>query len=482
MTPGARSASSSAATRPRPSKLDILSQSTLQAGTLVAGRYRIDAVLGVGGMGAVYEATQININRKVALKIVRPDLAGDPMMAMRFEREARAASAVHHPNVVVVHEFGQADDGTLFLVMELLGGESLSTRTKREGRLPAREAARIAHEVVAALEAAHAAGVVHRDLKPDNIFLVNTGGVKVLDFGIARILDRNDGSGEAQGTDSSALTEMGQMLGTPRYMSPEAVARMPIGPPADLYSLGCILFEMITGRYVFLENQPVLLMSAHLKETPPRLSEVARDLDSPPALEALVDDLLKKLPTDRPGSASSVKRRLMVMDWTAPSIAETFAAESRFEKPPDEDIPVEQYARGTGRAVRVVRSFLVLALAAAIAWLLYEHRQRLEAERREEASNVVVRAIDEEEVPRERVPEVLMTISIAPPAAVEHAVITWDGAEQTGSFSVPADGVPHRLEVRAEGYETYGVEIPADGPHTIAVELHAARARRRGGR
>lgn len=480
MTPGARSASSSAATRPRPSKLDILSQSTLQAGTLVAGRYRIDAVLGVGGMGAVYEATQLNINRKVALKIVRPDLAGDPMMAMRFEREARAASAVHHPNVVVVHEFGQADDGTLFLVMELLAGESLSTRTKREGRLPAREAARIAHEVVAALEAAHTAGVVHRDLKPDNIFLLNTGGVKVLDFGIARILDRNDGSAQAQGTDSSALTEMGQMLGTPRYMSPEAVARMPIGPPADLYSLGCILFEMITGRYVFMENQPVLLMSAHLKEPAPRLSEVSKDLDSPPALEALVEDLLKKLPTDWPGSASSVKRRLMVMDWTAPSIAEQFAAESRFAQPPDEDIPVEQYARGTGPAVRVVRSLLILALAAAIAWLLYEHRQRLEAERREEASTVMVRAIDEEETPRERVPEVLMTIAIAPAAVAERAIITWDGAAQTGSFSVPADGVAHRLEVRAEGYETYGVEIPADGPHEIAVELRPARARRRG--
>ena len=475
------SGANSSANRSRPSKLDILQQSTLQAGTIVAGSYRIESVLGVGGMGAVYEATQLNINRKVALKIVRPDFAGDPMMVARFEREARAAAAVHHPNVVVVHEFGRADDGTLFLVMELLSGESLSTRMKREGRLPAREAARLAHEVAAALEAAHTAGVVHRDLKPDNIFLVAGGGLKVLDFGIARILDRSDAAAGAHGTDSSALTEMGQMLGTPRYMSPEAVARMPVGPPADLYSLGCILFEMLTGRYVFTENQPVLLMSAHLKEVPQKLSEVARDLDAPPALEQLVDDLLKKLPTDRPASASSVKRRLMVLDWTAPSIAEIHAAENRFQQPPDEEIPKDQYVRGTSPAVRVVRGLLVLALAGGIAWLLYEHRQRLDELRREEASNVVVRAVEAPaELPSERVPDVLITLRISPPAAATSATITWDGVAQPGSsFSVPADGIPHHLEVRAEGFAPYGVEIPADGPHDVGIELSPARRGRR---
>ena len=300
----------------RVTKESILQQSTLQPGSVVAGRYRVDAVLGVGGMGAVYAATQLNISRKVALKIVRPDLSGDPMMAARFEREARAASAVHHPNVVVVHEFGRADDGTLFMTMELLSGEPLSARLKREGRLPAKEAARIIAEVAAALEVAHKAGVVHRDLKPDNVFLLSTGGVKVLDFGIARILERRDEEGHE--VDSSALTEVGQMLGTPRYMSPEAVARMPVGPPADLYALGCILFEMLCGRHVFTESVPALLMAQHLKEKPPRLSEVSRELDAPPALEALVDDLLKKMPNERPNGASSVLRRLLVLDWSAP--------------------------------------------------------------------------------------------------------------------------------------------------------------------
>ncbi len=458
----------------RVTKESILQQSTLQPGSVVAGRYRVDAVLGVGGMGAVYAATQLNISRKVALKIVRPDLSGDPMMAARFEREARAASAVHHPNVVVVHEFGRADDGTLFMTMELLSGEPLSARLKREGRLPAKEAARIIAEVAAALEVAHKAGVVHRDLKPDNVFLLSTGGVKVLDFGIARILERRDEEGHE--VDSSALTEVGQMLGTPRYMSPEAVARMPVGPPADLYALGCILFEMLCGRHVFTESVPALLMAQHLKEKPPRLSEVSRELDAPPALEALVDDLLKKMPNERPNGASSVLRRLLVLDWSAPSIAMLFAAETRFAKPPDEDVPKSEYLRGIHPAVRVVRGLGVLALAGLIAWLLVEHRRRLEEARRE-AAPIAVRALEAPIEERERVPEVLITVRVTPADLATQ--ITWDGEVKPASFTVPADGAPHHLEVRAEGYVPYGVEIAADGPHEVPVALVRARGRRR---
>jgi serine/threonine-protein kinase len=466
--------SSASGSKGRITKEAILQQSTLQPGAIVAGKYRVDAVLGVGGMGAVYAATQLNISRKVALKIVRPDLSGDPMMAMRFEREARAAAAVDHPNVVVVHEFGRADDGTLFMTMELLAGEPLSARLKRDGRLPAKEAARIAAEVAAALEVAHKAGVVHRDLKPDNIFLVSTGGVKVLDFGIARILERSEHEGD--GVDSSNLTEVGQMLGTPRYMSPKAVARMPVGPSADLYALGCILFEMLTGRHVFTENVPALLMAQHLKETPPRLSEVSKELDAPPALEALVDDLLKKMPTERPGNAGSVLRRILVLDWSAPTIRDLFAAENRFAKPPEEEVPKSEYIRGVHPAVRAVRGLLVLALAGVIAWLLVEHRRRLEEARRE-AAPIEVRAVASPEETRERVPEVLITVRVMP--ADLAAQITWDGVVKPASFTVPADGAPHRLEVRAEGYTPYGVDIPADGPHDIPVELVRARGRRR---
>ena len=470
----------------RPSRIDVQQAAPLQPGAVVAERYRLERLIGVGGMGAVYEATQVAIDRRVALKVVRADYAGDTAMAARFQREARAASAVHHPNVVMVHDFGQDADGTLFMVMELLAGESLLSRMRRDGDIPPREAIRMAIEVLSALEAAHDAGVVHRDLKPDNVLLIEPfsvhgqGKLKVLDFGIARIVDRGGETGGAQRPSDAPLTEVGQMLGTPRYMSPEAVARMPVGPAADLYALGAILFEMIAGRPVFTEREPVILMGHHLRTPPPRLAEsVAPGLYVPPPLDALVASLLAKLPTERPTSAAMVRKALQ--DLLADPLAFDAPAEvvhaKLFTPPPAELVTPEQFVKGHGplrRALRFVPAFL---LVLGIGGLLYAHRLRLEAQRADEQRRIgaipAPAPVAAEPVER-RVEYVRMTLTGAP----EGATFTWDGQEMEGPvFDVPWDGLSHRLEVSARGYRTRQVDVVADGPHELEVTLQRARGR-----
>jgi serine/threonine-protein kinase len=460
--------------------------SPLQPGALVAGRYRIERLIGIGGMGAVYEATQVSIQRRVALKVLRSDFADDPAMVARFQREARAASAVHHENVVVVHDFGQDADGTLFMVMELLSGESLLQKMRREGALPPREAVRIACEVLAALEAAHAAGVVHRDLKPDNVILLDgwnwiSGKLKVLDFGIARILDRGS---EGPRPVDAGLTGVGQLLGTPRYMSPEAVARLPVGPAGDLYALGAILFEMLTGRPVFQEREPVILMGHHLRTPPPRLREVLPpNKFIPPALDDLVNALLAKIPTERPESAAKVRQVLLGLDWNPPPPPELVApliAPLPAELAP---APVPVTEREKGSAFRSALRFSPLVLiAVGIAGLLYLHRMRLE-ERRAQQATSTVQVLPSHQAPvGPRVEWVRMTILGAP----ENATFRWDGESMPGStFDVPADGRSHRLEVSASGYQARTIYVIADGPHELRVQLERERrwpAKETGGR
>ncbi|MFO0709642.1 MAG: serine/threonine-protein kinase [Sandaracinus sp.] len=517
-------------TRPRMSKKEI-ADTSLSTGTTIAGRYRVERLLGSGGMGSVYEATQLAIGRRVAIKVLRPDVADDPFIEARFQREARAAASVHHPNIVVVHEFGRGDDGALFLVMELLHGDSLLTRLRRRakergsGALPPEEAVRVAIEIASALEAAHAAGVVHRDLKPDNVTLLASGGLKVLDFGIARILenDRADRSGE----DRAQLTDAQQVLGTPRYISPEAVARMPVGPAADLYALGCILFEMLTGRPVFTDKEPVILMGQHLRDAPPRLREVVSDLEAPVELEVLVDELLKKLPTERPRSASEVRSRLAALDWHGRLVRDATKAPqlppiSPSDLLPDESPlllpaavpsprplptptptpapPVDLGARppaptlspeailfkapspAPGRAdwvtprtqkrPSIFGGVILVICVLAVAGLLVVHRMRLDEERAHLTPSTPPPTTSTELL-GPRAEEALITVQTNAP----DPTIRWDDQTMEGtSFSVEVDGHTHRLEVSARGYTTRQVEVVADGPH--AVDLPLTRGRR----
>src|SRR6266705_2089685 len=215
-------------------------------GQVFDGKYRLDETLGGGGMGTVYRATHLLIDRPVALKVLSQRFVGDQTAQQRFRREARAAGRMQHPNAVTVTDFGATDDGYLYIVMELLEGRTLRDLLAHEGPLDPARAVSIMLQVCAAVGAAHDAGLIHRDLKPANIFIEQRPNlpavVKVLDFGVAKL------AVEEHDDDYQTLTQVGSIIGTPRYMSPEQCSgAMPLTPASDVYSLGIILYEMLTG-------------------------------------------------------------------------------------------------------------------------------------------------------------------------------------------------------------------------------------------
>jgi eukaryotic-like serine/threonine-protein kinase len=291
----------------------IESNADLLLGTTVSGRFTITGRVGAGSMGAVYRARQEAVHRDVALKIVHADRAYDPETKVRFEREARATSALRSPHTVTVYDFGEAEDGSWFLAMELLEGETLGERLRRLGRLGVADAVRIATQTLRSLGEAHDKGIVHRDLKPDNIFLARLPGdsghgdsemVKVLDFGIAKLVH-----GEHRRVDSLE-TQAGTVFGTPRYMSPEQAQGIKLDARSDLYSLGVIVYQMLAGRPPFVDDDAVVVMARHIKDPPPEFWLVAPEAQVPEAVENVIWRVLSKHPDQRPQSAESLAREL----------------------------------------------------------------------------------------------------------------------------------------------------------------------------
>jgi len=280
-------------------------------GTVLADRYDILDRLGVGGMGTVYRAEQRALGRDVAVKVLRRELGRDPDTVARFHREAQALSNLRHPNTVAVLDFGQTADGLLFLVMELLEGEMLSTRLRRDGALPVTEALRITTGILRSLGEAHRAGIIHRDLKPDNIFLARVDAhadeelVKVVDFGVAKIRP-----GGADAPIDPLSTQEGTVFGTPRYMSPEQAQGRPLDGRSDLYAVGVMLFQMLTGVVPFGEDDAVVVMAHHIMTPPPRVLDLNPSAAIPPELDELVAAALKKRPADRPETAEEFLRAI----------------------------------------------------------------------------------------------------------------------------------------------------------------------------
>ncbi len=271
----------------------------VELGTVLDGRYRIDAVLGTGGMGCVYRGEHTGIGRPVAIKVLHADLNRNREAAQRFQREAIASGRLDHPNIVGVSDFGVLESGSCYLVMEVLEGESLGTRLERERRIPWPEALAILRGVLRGLHHAHERGVVHRDIKPDNIFLARKDDetvVKILDFGIAKLY--------AGSADDPASTRAGITVGTPAYLSPEQAVGGEIKPASDIYSTSIVLYEMLTGRPPFEDEDPLAMLGAHVSRPPPPFAERAPDLDVPPEVEALIDHGLAKIAAERIGSAN----------------------------------------------------------------------------------------------------------------------------------------------------------------------------------
>jgi serine/threonine protein kinase len=263
-------------------------------GTTLAGKYRIDARLSEGGMGTVYRGTHVLMDKTVAVKVLRPSLAADEKIVARFSREARAASRISHPNALSVTDFGEDESGHVFLVMEFLSGRTLKQLIRDEGPLPLARVVDIARQIGDALNAAHAQGVVHRDLKSDNIMLLDTmtgDHAKVLDFGIAKI-------NEPDGTIDTNLTAPNLVIGTPQYMSPEQCAQdCEIDGRSDIYSFGVILYEMLVGHVPFSGDSPTIVMMKHLQEPVPSVMEERTDL--PASVGRVVARAMAKLPGNR---------------------------------------------------------------------------------------------------------------------------------------------------------------------------------------
>lgn len=267
-------------------------------GTSFADRYQLTGRLGKGGMAVVYRAVDKNLGREVALKVLRKDVAGDPIAAKRLIREARAAAALHHPHIITIHDVGEKD-GTVYVVMEVLVGRALSDVMEEAGALGVERSLNIAEQMASALSVAHAQNIIHRDIKPENLYLLEAGGgdfVKLLDFSIAKLPTEMV---------TAALTRAGSVFGTPHYMAPEQVEGKGVGPQTDLYALGAVLYEMIIGEPPYDGPSIIDILLKHVKSPPPSL--LGRGLKLPNGLSEFVQQLMAKKQADRPATASFVR-------------------------------------------------------------------------------------------------------------------------------------------------------------------------------
>ncbi|WP_426756825.1 serine/threonine-protein kinase [Myxococcus sp. Y35] len=351
---------------------------------LKLGEYELRSRIGVGGMGLVYEGIQPLIGKRVAVKVLRPELAHSTEQVERLLAEARAVNAIRHRGIIDIFGFGQVPDGRQYIIMEYLEGQALDAVLTEKNRLPVQEALALLDEVLAALAAAHGAGVVHRDLKPSNIFLVQQPDgsryVKVLDFGLAK---RGQGP-----TGRTAQTRTDMVVGTPEYMAPEQARGQEVGPMTDLYALGVVTFEIVTGRLPFVGSSPVDLLMKHVEARPPRPSEFVSDL--PPALDAFILQMLTKDPETRPNSADALRQQLHKLRRTlrASTRSNPSAPAPGFEKSPAEaeadsrrpttpvPVPPELSAELTSQELRAVgvrgprRKHLPLVAALGFAGVL----------------------------------------------------------------------------------------------------------------
>jgi serine/threonine protein kinase len=286
----------------------VASERDPMRGRVIDGKYTIIERIGVGGMGNVYKAAQAGLSRHVAVKILKPELTRDADTAARFSREAAAMSLLTHANTTRVYDFGQTEDGQLYLVMEYLEGQLITQRVAEHGPLPIIETLRIGEQILRSLAEAHTKGLVHRDLKPDNIFIAKAEGhhapiVKILDFGIAKVVapDRRVDQFE---------TQAGTVFGTPRYMSPEQAQGAPLDQRSDLYSVGALLYQMLTGRAPFTDDDAVVVMAKHIQELPERPSKVVPERHIPPSLEDVVMKAMAKAPDERFQSATEFEAAL----------------------------------------------------------------------------------------------------------------------------------------------------------------------------
>ena len=342
--------------------IKLVAKADALIGRVFDERYEIRTALGAGGMGTVYRGWQLSVDREVAIKVIHAKLASDRVAVKRFLREARLSSRLSMPGIVAVYDFGQTDDGILYLVMELIRGHTLAAELEAQRPLSLRRVITIGSHLCDALEAAHGQGIVHRDLKPGNIMILDEPPgrdlLKVLDFGLSKSL---------VGDASTVVTQSSAMLGTPLYMAPEQIEGRPSDRRADLYALGCILHHLASGQPPFGGTSVNLILSMHLSEAAPALAHV------PAPLAKLIAKLMMKNPLERPATAALVRDALQQvplrgaeeLDTTPDTsvqrkVSELDAARTRAERPARR--PVWPWLAG-GFAIAAVAMIVAMSMA-----------------------------------------------------------------------------------------------------------------------
>jgi tRNA A-37 threonylcarbamoyl transferase component Bud32 len=349
-------------------------------GRVLASQFRIERQLGKGGMGVVYLATQIGMDRKVVIKVMHRALSLNVTAVERFRREAQSVGRLNHPNIVQVHMFGEVEDGALYIAMEYVEGRSLAEEMQRTGAMHEARALRIVDQVLSALVEAHGVAIIHRDLKPDNIMLGDRQGnpdyVKVLDFGLAKVF------GDVQKEET--LTQAGMVTGTPRYMSPEQACGLKLDSRADIYSLGVMLYEMVTGVHPFEAESALDYMHKHTTEEIPPPRERVSGLQLMPRTEGLLMKALAKDPKERFQSAREMQRELRTILRDFPDASREFptpltaAEEPRMPPGPGVTTRVRRAQnRRLGLAVGIIGA-VTLLLVAAVIFMFLEARSRQE--------------------------------------------------------------------------------------------------------
>jgi serine/threonine-protein kinase len=458
-------------------------------GTTIADRYRVDKKLGEGGMGGVYLATHVSLEKQVALKILHAGYVQKPDIVKRFLQEARAASRIRHENVIDITDFGATPQGVVFFAMEILEGQDLHeviTRARLQGQcLPWERSKGIFLQICAALSAAHASGVIHRDLKPENIYLVTWLGqddfVKLLDFGIAKLTEIGEGERK--------LTRTGTLFGTPEYMSPEQARGDAIDHRADIYALGCILHQLLTGRVPFESDNFMSILSKHLAEEPaPIPADEIQAVGAPLGLNAIMLKALAKAPGDRHFSADDMAAAILALEGEGEGKASAAPAGRRltFSGPPA-IVSVAPAAAGSAQAAAAAEpagatrpakrsrmgwfaaAVIVIGLAAGGGALWYENHN---------ASALADPAAGADQaVPA----QVVVRLDSTPPhAAVYDESGALLGRTPLAYAMVGASGV-RRFRFALDGYQDKVLEVisSADSTQSVRLDAHhpvAARA------
>ena len=447
-------------------------------GHTVAGRFRVIERIGTGGMGTVYRAQQSGLGRAVALKVLKKELVSDRDTVARFHREAKAMSLLMHPNTVRVFDFGEDEGGHLFLAMELLEGELLTSWIEREGTPPVDEAVEVIREILRSLGEAHSKGIIHRDLKPDNIYLAAVDGhlrpvVKVLDFGIAKVFREDSQIDQLE-------TQAGTVFGTPRYMSPEQAQGKTLDHRSDLYAVGVLLYHLLCGRPPFLDDDAVVVMAKHIREIPEPPRKLAPDRPIPRSLEKVVMRALAKEPNDRFDSAEVFEAALAECQHDV--IDEIEHAASGGGSRLFGTMPRVPLAIGGG----LVLGALVLAVAIVAT----------------SGPDDVAEARDIAQLPTDRLPtDPLGTdseptpLANEPPREVARTPVTlesspsgaeiWRGNQRIGetprTFEL-TDGERIPLTLRLDGHASEDIELSAASAPSTQVALSSGAASRGGGR